>query len=131
MLDFGCGSGILAIASLKLGARSVTAVDVDLQAIKATRQNAISNEVDDRLVTAECIDRFDDQFDFVVANILAGTLVEQAESVCSCLKPGGGLALSGILAEQVADVTAAYQHGIEFAEPAYCDNWALLTGTKT
>ncbi len=130
LLDFGCGSGILAIASLKLGAKSVTAVDVDLQAITATRQNALSNEVDDRLVTMERIDRIDDQFDFVVANILAGTLVEQAESMCNCLKPGGGLVLSGILAEQVADVTTAYQHSIEFAAPVYRDNWARLSGTK-
>jgi ribosomal protein L11 methyltransferase len=130
LLDFGCGSGILAIAGLRLGAKSVTAVDIDLQALTATRQNALSNEVDDRLVTTERIDQLDDQFDFIVANILAGTLVDQAESVCKRLKPGGTLALSGILAEQGADVTAAYQHAIEFAAPAYRDNWARLAGTK-
>ena len=130
LLDFGCGSGILAIAGLRLGAKSVTAVDIDLQALTATRQNGLSNEVDDRLVTTERIDQLDDQFDFIVANILAGTLVDQAESVCKRLKPGGALALSGILAEQVADVTAAYQHAIEFSAPAYRDNWARLAGTK-
>jgi len=130
LLDFGCGSGILAIAALKLGAKSVTAVDIDLQALTATRQNAHSNKVDDRLVTTERIDQLDDQFDFVVANILAGTLLDQAEILCKRLKPGGGLALSGILAEQVADVTAAYQHSVEFATPCYRDNWARLAGTK-
>lgn len=131
LLDFGCGSGILAIAALKLGAKSVTAVDIDLQALTATRQNALSNEVNDRLVTAERIDQLDDRFDFVVANILAGMLVDQAEILCKRLKPGGGLALSGILAEQVADVTAAYQHSVEFAAPCYRDNWARLAGTKS
>jgi len=129
LLDFGCGSGILAIAALKLGAKSVTAVDIDLQAITATRQNALSNEVDDRLETTMQIDQLDDQFDFVVANILAGTLVDHATFVCDRLKSGGRLALSGILADQVADVSAAYRHCIEFAAAEYRDNWARLSGT--
>jgi ribosomal protein L11 methyltransferase len=129
LLDFGCGSGILAIAALKLGAKSVTAVDIDLQAITATRQNALSNEVDDRLETTLQIDQLDDQFDFVVANILAGTLVDHATFVCDRLKSGGRLALSGILADQVADVSAAYCHCIEFAAADYRDNWARLSGT--
>ena len=129
LLDFGCGSGILAIAALKLGAKSVTAVDIDLQAITATRQNALSNEVDDRLETTMQIDQLDDQFDFVVANILAGTLVDHATFVCDRLKSGGRLALSGILADQVADVSAAYRHCIKFAAADYRDNWARLSGT--
>lgn len=129
LLDFGCGSGILAIAALKLGAKSVTAVDIDLQAITATRQNALSNEVDDRLETTMQIDQLDDQFDFVVANILAGTLVDHATFVCDRLKSGGRLALSGILADQVADVSAAYRHCIEFAAAEFRDNWARLSGT--
>jgi ribosomal protein L11 methyltransferase len=131
LLDFGCGSGILAIAGLKLGARSVTAVDIDLQALSATRQNALNNEVDDRLVTAVQIGQLDDKFDFVVANILAGTLVDHAEFVCNRLRSGGGLVLSGILADQVADVTAAYRHCIEFDAPDYRDNWARLSGTRS
>ena len=130
LLDFGCGSGILAIAGLKLGAKSAAAIDIDLQAITATRQNARNNEVDDRLVATVQIDQLDDQFDFVVANILAGTLVDHAEFVCDRLRSGGGLALSGILADQVADVTAAYRHRIEFAAPDYRDNWARLSGTR-
>ena len=129
LLDFGCGSGILAIAALKLGAKSVTAVDIDFQAITATRQNALSNEVDDRLETTVQIDQLDDRFDFVVANILAGTLVDHATFVCDRLKSGGRLALSGILADQVADVSAAYRHCIEFAAADYRDNWARLSGT--
>ncbi len=131
LLDFGCGSGILAIAGLKLGAKSAAAIDIDLQAITATRQNALNNEVADRLVATVQIDQLDDQFDFVVANILAGTLVDHAELVCNCLRSGGELALSGILADQVADVTAAYRHCIEFAAPDYRDNWARLSGTRS
>ena len=131
LLDFGCGSGILAIAGLKLGAKSVTAADIDLQAITATRQNALSNEVADRLVTTTQIGELDDQFDFVVANILARTLVDHAEFVCERLRPGGELALSGILAEQVAEVTAAYQRCVDFDAPVCRDNWARLAGTKT
>ncbi|MCH8301115.1 MAG: 50S ribosomal protein L11 methyltransferase [Proteobacteria bacterium] len=131
LLDFGCGSGILAIAGLKLGATSVTALDIDRQAITATRQNALSNDVDNRLVTTMQMDLLDDQFDFVVANILAGTLIDHAGFVCDRLRPGGRLALSGILAEQVADVTAAYQHCVEFGAADYRDNWARLSGTRT
>ena len=130
LLDFGCGSGILAIAGLKLGAKSVTAVDIDPQAITATRQNALNNEVDNRLVTTLQIDQLDDQFDIVIANIQAGTLVDHAGFVCDRLRPGGRLALSGILAEQVVDVTAAYQHCVEFAAAEYRDNWARLSGTR-
>ena len=131
LLDFGCGSGILAIAALKLGARSVTAVDIDLQALTATRQNALSNGVDDRLETSMQIDQLDKQVDFVVANILARVLTEQAETICDRLRPGGGLALAGILAEQVPEVVTAYHQCIEFVPPDYRDNWVRLSGTRT
>jgi len=129
LLDFGCGSGILAIAALQLGANSVTAVDNDLQALTATRENARNNGVDNRLETSVQIDR-SGKYDFVVANILAQVLVDQAEAICDRLKPGGGLALAGILAEQVADVIAAYHHRIAFISPDYRDNWARLSGTR-
>jgi len=131
LFDFGCGSGILAIAALKLGARSVTAVDIDPQAVTATLQNAENNGVDDRLATTMQVDRIGEQFDFVVANILAGTLIEYATLICDFVKPGGRLALSGVLAEQVPSVTGAYQHCIEFAAPELRDNWARLSGTRT
>ena len=130
LLDFGCGSGILSIAALKLGARSVTAVDIDAQAQLATHQNALGNAVDDRLETCVQIDRTRAPHDFVVANILAGILADEAETVCACLRPGGGLALSGILAGQVSDVAAAYDSIIEFAQPVYHDGWARLSGTR-
>ena len=127
---FGGGSGLLAIAWLKLGARAVTDLDIGRQAITATRQNALKNDVDNRLVTTMQFEQLDGQFDFVVANILAGTLVDHPAVVCAQPIPGGGLALWGILAEQVGDVTAAYQHCVEFAATDYRDNWARLSGTK-
>ncbi len=131
LFDFGCGSGILAIAALKLGARSVTAVDIDPQAVTATLQNAENNGVDDRLVTTMNVDQIGEQCDFVVANILAGTLIEYATLICDFVKPGGRLALSGILPEQVESVTGAYQHCIDFAVPEFRDNWARLSGTRS
>lgn len=130
VLDFGCGSGILSVAALKLGAAFVTAVDIDLQAITATRQNAARNDVSDALLAGTTIDEDAPQFDIVVANILAGTLSEYAEFICMRLKPGGLLALSGILSEQVEDVANDYRQQIDFAPALVQDNWARLAGTK-
>ncbi|MDX1404954.1 MAG: 50S ribosomal protein L11 methyltransferase [Woeseiaceae bacterium] len=129
LLDFGCGSGILAIAGLKLGAAAATAVDHDLQAITATRQNARRNQVDERLLTTMRFVELDDTFDIVVANILANTLVEHAESLCRRLKPGGRLALSGILVDQAADVRKAFEPYAEITEPVRRGEWVLLSGT--
>jgi len=130
VLDFGCGSGILSLAALKLGAAFVNAVDIDLQAITATRQNAARNGVSDALLAETTIDEDAPQFDIVVANILAGTLNEYAEFICRRLKPGGLLALSGILSEQAEDVANTYRKQITFSPVVMLDNWARLAGTK-
>jgi len=130
VLDFGCGSGILSLAALKLGAAFVNAVDIDLQAITATRQNAARNGVSDALLAETTIDEDAPQFDIVVANILAGTLNEYAEFICRRLKPGGLLALSGILSQQVEDVANAYRKQVTFQPAVMQDNWARLAGTK-
>jgi ribosomal protein L11 methyltransferase len=130
VLDLGCGSGILAIAALKLGAASVHAVDIDLQATSATRQNAQANGVGDKLETASKVNEDLAPFDAIVANILAGTLIEQAESICNWLKPGGLLVLSGILSAQTDDVADAYRPDIDFEAPAFLDEWARLSGTR-
>ena len=130
VLDFGCGSGILSVAALKLGAAFVNAVDIDLQAITATRQNAARNGVSDALLAETTLDGEAPQFDIVVANILAGTLSEYADFICKQLKPGGLLALSGILAEQAEDVAKVYRTRINLAPVIVRDNWARLAGTK-
>ena len=130
VLDFGCGSGILSVAALKLGAAFVNAVDIDLQAITATRQNAARNDVSDALRAETTIDRDTSQFDIVVANILAATVSEYAEFICKQLKPGGLLALSGILSEQAEEVANVYRRQIDFEPVVAQDNWVRLAGTK-
>jgi ribosomal protein L11 methyltransferase len=135
MLDYGCGSGVLAIAALKLGCGSAVAMDIDRQAITATCANARCNRVDDRLMTTLDPKNIDGPFDIVVANILAAPLVDLAESISSHVKSGCLLALSGILSEQVDTVRTAYKPWIEFDEPVIRkqggQTWVRLTGRKS
>ncbi|MGB5332211.1 MAG: 50S ribosomal protein L11 methyltransferase [Woeseiaceae bacterium] len=134
LLDYGCGSGVLAIAALKLGCEAATAMDIDPQAVIATRQNADNNGVAGGLRVCGSADQIEGDFDVVVANILAGPLVQFAESITSTLAGHGMLALSGVLCEQAASVMAAYQPWIEFDEPAFREQdgqtWSRLTGTR-
>lgn len=135
LLDYGCGSGILAIAALKLGAARVLGIDVDPQAIAASERNAIRNGVAARLDLATASAGIDKPYDCVVANILAGPLVELAPTIAAAVHGNGRLALSGVLAEQVEQVTAAYAHWFEFDEPVFepqdGQTWARLSGTKS
>ena len=134
LLDCGCGSGVLAIAALKLGCDSAHAMDIDPQAVLATRRNAERNGVEERLTVTGSKDDIEGRFDVVVANILAGPLAELAADIVQHLAPGGLLGLSGILSEQAADVRAAYAPWIDFDEPEYREQggqtWTRLTGRK-
>jgi ribosomal protein L11 methyltransferase len=134
MLDYGCGSGVLAIAALKLGCKQAHAMDIDVQAVTATRENAAQNDVQDRLMVSASADDIDGEFDVVVANILAGPLVELAAPISERVKPGGQLALSGILSEQAAGVIEAYAPWVDFDEPEFREQdgqtWTRLTGRK-
>lgn len=134
MLDYGCGSGVLAIAALKLGCRSATAMDVDPQAVLATRRNAADNDVASQLCVAGGAAGIKGRFDIVVANILAGPLIQFAESITSAIARRGMLALSGVLCEQADDVMAAYEPWVEFEDPSYREQdgqlWSRLTGTR-
>ena len=134
VLDYGCGSGVLAIAALKLGANSATGMDIDPQALIASRENAASNGVAADLTILGADAEIRGKFDVVVANILAGPLVELAESLTTRLSSGGKLALSGILSEQVNVITDAYAPWIAFDEPVYQSqgdqNWARLSGKR-
>lgn len=134
VLDYGCGSGILAIAALKLGAARATGMDIDPQAVIASRQNASDNDVGDRLTLIGDDAGITGEFDVVIANILAGPLVQFADSITSRLARGGMLALSGVLCEQARDVRAAYAPWIEFDEPAFREQddqtWSRLTGKR-
>jgi ribosomal protein L11 methyltransferase len=134
VLDYGCGSGILAIAALKLGAARATGMDIDPQAVIASRQNAGDNDVAERLTLVGDDAGITGEFDVVIANILAGPLVQFADSITSRLARGGMLALSGVLCEQARDVRAAYAPWIEFDEPAFREQddqtWSRLTGKR-
>jgi ribosomal protein L11 methyltransferase len=128
LLDFGCGSGILAIAALKLGAAAATAIDIDPQAITATRSNALLNGVDQQL--SAVTERPDGTFDIVLANILAAPLIEYAEWLSGRVPRGGALVLSGILAHQVEAVLDAYRRWIQFDATALDNGWARLSGYR-
>jgi ribosomal protein L11 methyltransferase len=131
ILDFGCGSGILSIAAIKLGADRAVALDNDPQALTATRGNALQNGVDDRIVTASDAAMLNAEFDVIVANVLAGPLRHHARTICSRLLPGGALVLAGILEEQAESVASAYAEWIEFAPPKVRSPWVCLSGTRT
>jgi ribosomal protein L11 methyltransferase len=131
LLDYGCGSGILAIAGLLLGAGTAWAVDLDPQALTATRSNAERNVVIDRLHTClpealpesmEC--------DLLMANILAGPLVQLAPDLAARLRRGGALVLSGILPEQATTVAEAYRPWCGELERREQDGWVRLDGRR-
>jgi ribosomal protein L11 methyltransferase len=130
VLDYGCGSGILAIAALKLGARCAYAVDLDEQSLVVTRENAERNGVADRLhisLPADLPANF--QADKVLANILARALVELAPTLAGHTKIGGGLVLSGLLVEQGDMIRAAYNSSFELVQRER-QGWISLAGTR-
>ncbi|MFB4370713.1 MULTISPECIES: 50S ribosomal protein L11 methyltransferase [unclassified Pseudomonas] len=131
VLDFGCGSGILAIAALLLGAPRAVGTDIDPQALEASRDNAQRNGIaDERFPVYLPADLPQEPADVVVANILAGPLVSLAPQITSLVKPGGRLALSGILAEQADEVRAAYAADFALDPTAVQDGWVRISGVR-
>ncbi|WP_208951002.1 50S ribosomal protein L11 methyltransferase [Rahnella sp. ChDrAdgB13] len=131
VIDFGCGSGILAIAALKLGAKHVVGIDIDPQAIQASRDNAERNGVSDRLSLYLPKDQPENlSADVVVANILAGPLRELAPLISVLPVAGGHLGLSGILASQAPSVADAYRDRFELDAVAEKEEWCRITGVK-
>ncbi|MBZ2160999.1 50S ribosomal protein L11 methyltransferase [Alteromonas stellipolaris] len=130
VVDFGCGSGILALAALKLGAKRVVAIDIDPQALQATQENARRNGVEDRLDVFLPADQPTLEADVVMANILSGPLLELQDVISSYCKPSGLLVLSGILAEQVTKIEAAYSRDFTLDESAIDGEWARVSGKK-
>ena len=132
VIDYGAGSGILAVAALKLGAASALAYDIDPQAVVASRSNAAANGVADRLTATRRPP--DAAADVVVANILAGPLIQLANQILDLTITGGKLALSGILPEQAAEVVDAYSGGVRFdplvEKTTDGQTWTRLTGTR-
>ncbi|WP_240223298.1 50S ribosomal protein L11 methyltransferase [Rheinheimera hassiensis] len=131
VVDFGCGSGILGIAALKLGAKRVIGVDIDPQAIEASTANARRNNVEGQIELYLPKDQPSNfQADVVVANILAGPLAELKQVISSYVKPGGKLALSGILESQAQSVIDAYSDEFSFDPIAMQEEWVRLSAHK-
>jgi ribosomal protein L11 methyltransferase len=128
VIDYGCGSGILAIAASKLGAGRVVGVDIDPLAIAASQMNATRNSVDIALYTTEKMPAM--AVDVVVANILAGPLADLAPLLAQCTKPGGKIALSGIINKQVDALRETYGQWFEMGVALFDGEWALVEGIK-
>ncbi|HGE6044725.1 50S ribosomal protein L11 methyltransferase [Vibrio cholerae] len=131
VIDFGCGSGILAIAAIKLGAAKVIGIDIDPQALLASKDNAARNGVEDQIEVYLPKDQPEDLVaDVVVANILAGPLRELSPIIKGLLKPGGQLAMSGILDTQAESVAEFYRDDLELDPIAEKSEWCRISGRK-
>jgi ribosomal protein L11 methyltransferase len=130
VIDYGCGSGILAVAAARLGASAVDAFDIDPQALLATRENAAANDVAARVRIHDEAATLPKEVNVVVANILAGTLVDLAPRLCAMLAPGGQLILAGILKQQVHEVRAGFAAWLDLTVFAERDGWSALGGQR-
>jgi ribosomal protein L11 methyltransferase len=130
VIDYGCGSGILAVAALKLGAVRAVAMDIDPQALIATRENAERNGVLEKVQVTDARDCGGATVDVLLANILAGPLIELAPQLAERVRPGGRIALSGLLLEQADAVTAAYRPWFDIGLTGARDGWGVLTGCR-
>ncbi|AFQ49316.1 ribosomal protein L11 methyltransferase [Burkholderia sp. A9] len=128
VLDYGCGSGILAILAKKCGANPVVGIDIDPQAVESARQNSERNHAE---VTYGLPDACPaDEFDIVVANILSNPLKLMASMLASKVKPGGRIALSGVLARQADEVAAVYARYVDISVWREHEGWVCLAGTR-
>jgi ribosomal protein L11 methyltransferase len=128
VLDYGCGSGILAIAAARLGAGSVAGVDIDPQAVDAARANAERNAV--TALFADSAEPVAGEYDLVVANILSNPLRVLAPAICAHVRSGGQLALSGILREQAEEIIAIYAQWLPMQVADTREDWVCLSGVK-
>ncbi|KAL1499644.1 hypothetical protein AB1Y20_011841 [Prymnesium parvum] len=134
LLDYGSGSGVLSLAALLFGASRAVAVEIDPEALAISEVNAAENGMSERFdaLSPEAEAARGEAYPLVVANILAGTLIELQPLLCRRVAPGGRIILSGIWGEQqAAQVLEAYGEGFEFDPPKYTDGWALLQGTRS
>lgn len=130
VVDFGCGSGILSLAALKLGAKKVIGIDIDPQALQASLENAKRNQCEDRLALFLPKDQPEFKADVVVANILAGPLRELAPVIINYLASNGVLALSGVLEEQAEQLQTQYAEFCQMDAIAVQDEWVRLSGVR-
>lgn len=128
VIDYGCGSGILALAAARMGAACVYAVDIDPQALTATRSNVDTNQLISRIKITMPDEIAIGSADILVANILLNPLLNLAENFASLVRPGGELVVSGLLSVQVDECLAAYERWFMMGEPVFREEWAMLTG---
>lgn len=129
LIDYGCGSGILALAAAAMGA-FCHAVDIDPQALTATRNNADGNRLADRIRITTPDQVGIESADILIANILLNPLLALADDFASLVAPGGKLLLSGILAVQAEECLAAYDRWFMMKAPVFRDEWAMLSGVR-
>ncbi len=131
VIDYGCGSGILAIAALLLGANSSVCIDIDPQALLATADNGKRNHIASNRISTHLPDQAPSEpADVVIANILAGPLTELAPRLAALTKPGGQICLSGIVASQAESVMRTYNQWFDFEPVASKEDWVRLVATK-
>jgi ribosomal protein L11 methyltransferase len=130
IIDYGCGSGILAIAALKLGAHNATGIDYDPQALTASRDNAEKNHVSDHLSLMKSAPQNLKKTDILIANILAGVLIELSGDIAALVKPQGQIVLSGILPDQANDVLAEYRQFFTMQPVVQKQGWIRLEGQR-
>lgn len=128
VLDYGCGSGILAIAAMKFGAASATGIDIDPQAVLSSQDNARANLVHASFALPDQTPP--GQFDLVIANILTNPLRLLAPILAAATRPGGRLVLSGLLSEQIDEIVGIYGAWFDFIPASQEDGWACVSGTK-
>ena len=131
VIDYGCGSGILAIAALLLGAKTATGIDIDPQALTATNDNATRNHIDPVRINTFFPEKSPNETaDIVIANILSGPLTELAQTLAALTRPGGLLCLSGIMQSQADIVMQSYAQWFDFDPVASKEEWVRLTAIR-
>ena len=129
-IDYGCGSGVLAVAAARLGAQVAFAYDIDPQALTATRDNAVANDVDARVHVVERDADLPTGADILLANILCGPLCDLAPRFADLTAPGGKIVLAGLLATQADEVTRAHAAWFDISPFATRDGWTALAGRR-
>lgn len=130
VVDFGCGSGVLALAALRLGARSASCFDIDNQALIATRDNAAANGLTDRVLLCDSAAAIARGADLLLANILSGPLMELAPCFADILRPSGALVLSGLMEHEAGEVTRAYDAWFDMRPFGARESWVCLFGQR-
>ena len=129
-IDYGCGSGVLAVASVKLGATEAHCFDIDPQALIATRDNAESNGVASQVLLHNSADSLPGGVDVLLSNILSGPLCELAPYFATLVRPGGDLVLAGLMEHEVSDVTHAYDAWFDIRPFGQREGWVGLSGRR-